>query len=86
MSLPQNFPYEDITTFTLKTSLFLVNTVISDLLSTNTVKNMNAFIQMRSPTFAELTDVKSDSGSEENFLYIEEDIEVIRSRSTMLSE
>lgn len=86
MSLPRNFPYEDITTFTLKTSLSLVNTVTSDLLSTNIVRNMNVFIQMRSPTFAELTDVKSDSGSEENFLYTEEDIEAIRSRSTMLSE
>ena len=86
MSLPQNFLFEDITTFIQKTNHSLANIAISDLLSTNIVKSMNVFIQMRSPTFAELTDVKSDSDSEENFLCTEEDIEVTRSRSIMPSE
>jgi len=85
MSLPQNFLYEDITTFTQRTNPFHVNSVTSDLPSTNTARSMNAFIRMRSRTFAELTDVRSDSDSEENFLCTEDDTRVTRSRSTMLS-
>jgi|JI102314A1RNA_FD_contig_31_8871563_length_877_multi_5_in_0_out_0_1 dTDP-D-glucose 4,6-dehydratase len=63
----------------------LAGFVTRSLLSTNIEKSMNASILMRNLTFAESMDVKKDFDKEENYLFIEEDIKAIKSRSILAS-